>query len=166
MYRQGDFIIYGELGVFTVQKIAPLDIPDASEDDVFYHLMPYMGSGVHYAPVNGNAFMRPIMSAEEISAFVASIPSIAPAVCNDNRFNHVDTFYREMFKQHTNEALVAVIKGLSARMVDKKSKSSRAELLVKRARDILYSEISASLGIPVSEVPAYLTEQLGSENMI
>ena len=155
MYSVGEKIIYGENGVCTVAKVAPLDSSSAS-DKLFYHLEPLIGTGVYFAPVDSGAFMRPVISREEAEALIDAIPSIEPAVCHDNRFNHVDAFYKELFRQHSCEALVAIVKGLRLRMSEKKTKSSRAESTMKRAKDILHGELSIALGMEVQDVEDYI----------
>ena len=161
MYSVGDKIIFGENGVCTVEKIAPLDMSGAAADKLYYHLAPLIGNGVYFAPVDSNAFMRPVISREEAEALIASIDSIEPAICTDTRFNHVDAFYKELFKKHSCEALVAIVKGLKGKMSDKKTKSSRAESTMKRARDILHGELSIALGIEFSEVEDYISARVG-----
>ena len=162
MYSVGDKIIYGENGVCTVAKVAPLDMSGASADKLFYHLEPLIGSGIYYTPVDSQAFMRPVISREEAEALIDSMPSIAPAICYDSRFNQVDAFYKELFKQHSCEALVSIVKGLRERMSEKKTKSSRAESTMKRAKDMLHGELSIALGMDVAEVEDYIRERIGS----
>ncbi len=159
MCSVGDKIIYGENGVCTVDSIAPLPMSGATADKMYYHLSPYIGSGTYYTPVDSAAYMRKLMSREEAEALIASIPSIEPAICNDNRFNHVDAFYKNLFTEHSCEVLVSVIKGLNLRMTDRKSKSSRAEVTMKRAKEILYGELSVVLGINYPDVEAYIKER-------
>jgi len=161
MFSVGDHIVYGENGVCTISKIAPLEMQGASREKLYYYMTPLLGSGTYFTPVESGAYMREVMSRDEALAFIDSIPSIEPAICNDNRFNHVDAFYRELFKKHSCEALVSVVKGLSLRMSDKKSKSSRAELTMKRAKDILHGELSVALDIRIDEVENYIAERVG-----
>ena len=161
MYKIGEKIIYGENGVCTVEKIAPLDMSGAPKEKLYYHLTPLIGSGTYFAPVDTSAFMRPVISREEAEALIDSMPGIPPAICNDSRFNHVDAFYRELFKQHTNEALVSVIKGLRCRMAEKKTRSTRAEATMKRAKDILHGELSVALQIEFRDVEAYIENRVG-----
>ena len=85
MYSVGEKIVYGENGVCTVIKIAPLEISGASKDKLYYYLAPLIGTGVYYSPVDSGAFMRPVISREEAEALIDAIPGIAPAVCNDSR---------------------------------------------------------------------------------
>ena len=161
MFSVGDKIIYGENGVCIVEKIAPLEMSGAAKDKLYYSLRPLVGSGTYFTPVESGAFMRPIMSRDEAEAFIDTIPSIEPAICNDNRFNHVDAFYKELFKKHSCEALVSIIKGLHERMSERKTKSSRAESTMKRAKDILHGELSAALEIELSQIEAYIEGRIG-----
>ena len=161
MYYVGDKIIYGENGVCTIEKIGPLETGGFKNEKQYYHLSPLVGSGMVFSPVDSGAYMRPVINAEEANALIDSIPGIAPAVCYDNRFNHVDAFYRELFKQHSNEALVSVIKGLRIRMATKKSKSSRAEATMKRAKDILFGELSVALDLDMRQVEVYIEQRVG-----
>ena len=161
MFSVGEKIIYGENGVCTVSHIGSLPM-DGPEGKVYYHLTPLIGRGTYFAPVDSSAYMRPVMSREEAEAFIATIPDIAPAICNDTRFNHVDSFYKELFKLHTCEALVSVIKGLYSRMAQRKTKSSRAEATMKRAKDILHGELSVALGIGIDEVEDYISQRVAA----
>lgn len=161
MFAVGDKIIYAENGVCTVERIAPLPMAGSSQDKLYYHLVPYTGSGTYFAPVDSSAYMRAVIDRAAADALIDSIPNIEPAVCNDNRFNHVDAFYKELFKKHSNEALVSIIKGLNLRMADRKAKSSRAEATLKRAKDILHGELAVALEIEISEVEAYINARLG-----
>ena len=160
MFEIGDKIIYGENGVCTVEKIAPLEMQGASADKLYYYLTPYIGSGQYFAPVDSAAFMRRVISRDEADSFILTIPDIQPAICTDSRFNHVEAFYKELFRQHTNEALVALIKGLKERIGEKKNKSSRAEATMKRAKDILHGELSVALGIELDEVEQYIETKI------
>ena len=159
MFSVGDKIIYNESGVCIIEKIAPLDI--SSGDRLYYHLQPLVGSGTYFSPVDSSAFMRPVISREEAEALIAQIPEIQPAVCNDTRFNHVDAFYKELFRQHTPDALVAIIKGLRIRSSGKKAKSSRAEATMKRAKEALYGELSVALNLAYSATEEYVRNQIG-----
>lgn len=161
MYSVGDKIVYGESGVCTVEKVAPLAMQGAPQDKLYYYLTPLSGTGTYFTPVDSSAFMRYVITKDEANALIDSIPEIAPAICNDNRFNHVDAFYKDLFKQHSCEALVSVVKGLSIRLSEKKTKSSRAEITMKRARDMLHGELSVALDIPLTDVDNYITDRIG-----
>ncbi len=162
MFSVGEKIVYGENGVCTVEKIAPMEGSSCEKGKLYYFLSPLIGSGIYYAPIDSAVFMRAVISKDEAEALIASIPSIEPAICTDNRFNHVYAFYRDLFKLHTNEALVSIIKGLSIRMSEKKTKSGRNEATLKRAKDILHGELSVALGMGLDEVEAYIVSKTGA----
>ena len=161
MFEVGEKIIYGENGVCTVEKIEPLAMSGAPRDKLYYHLIPLIGSGTYYAPVDSGAYMRPVMSREEAEALIDAMPGIAPAVCDDNRFNHVDAYYKGLFRQHSCEALVAIVKGLRCRIASRKTRSSRAEATMKRARDMLHGELSVALDLDLNEVEGYIASRIG-----
>ena len=133
----------------------------APKEKLYYYLTPLIGSGTYFTPVDSAAFMRPVISREEAEALIDAIPGIPPAICYDSRFNHVDAFYRDLFKQHSNEALVSVIKGLRCRMAERKTRSTRAEATMKRAKDILHGELSVALDMDVRQVEGYIMERVG-----
>jgi len=162
MYSVGDKIIYGETGVCTVESIGPLEISGAPKDRLYYSLRPLVGSGTYFAPVDSGVYMRPVMSRAEAEALIDAMPGIEPALCNDSRFNHVDAFYKELFRQHSCEALVSIVKGLHCRMAERKTKSSRAEATMKRARDMLHGELSVALDLDIREVESYIDSRIGS----
>ena len=161
MFEVGDKIIYGENGVCTVEKIAPLGISGASQDKLYYYLTPLVGSGTYFTPVDSGAFMRPVISRNEAEALIDAMPGIEPAICSDNRFNHVDAFYKELFRQHSCEVLVSIVKGLHLRMAERKTKSSRAEATMKRAKDMLLGELSVALDMQMDEVEPYIFSRVG-----
>ncbi len=162
MFLVGDKIIYGENGVCTVEKIEPLSIPGTSRDKLYYHLTPLVGTGTYFTPVDSGAYMRPVMSREEAEALIDAMPGIEPAVCNDNRFNHVDAFYKDLFRLHSCETLVAIVKGLHSRMAERKTRSSRAEATMRRAKDMLHGELAVALGIDIQDVESYILSRIGS----
>ena len=163
MYSIGDKIIYGENGVCTVDRIAALPMAGSPRDKMYYHLSPFVGTGVYFAPVDSNVFMRPVISREEAEALIDAMPGIEPAVCNDNRFNHVDAFYKELFRRHSCEALVAIVKGLRQRMAERKTKSSLAEATLKRAKDMLHGELAVALEIDLKDVEEYIRSRIGEK---
>ena len=138
MYQVGDKIVYGENGVCTIVCIAPLNVSGASRDRLYYHLSPLIGSGTYFAPVDTTAF-----------------------ICKDSRFNHVDAFYKDLFRTHSCDALVSIVKGLRQRMGERKTRSSRAESTMKRAKDMLNGELSVALDLDLRDVDDYVRSRIG-----
>ena len=163
MFAVGEKIVYGEHGVCTVDKVAPLDMSGVSKNKLYYHLSPLIGSGTYFTPVDSDAFMRPVMGRQEAEALIDAMPGIEPAICLDNRFNHVDAFYKELFRTHSCEVLVSIVKGLNSRMAERKTKSSRAEATMKRAKEMLHGELAVALDMDISEVEPYILSRIGKK---
>ena len=161
MFQVGDKIVYGENGVCTIVRIAPLNVSGAPRDRMYYHLAPLIGSGTYFAPVDTTAFMRPVMSRAEAEALIDRMPGIEPAVCADSRVNHVDAFYKDLFRTHSTDALVSIVKGLRQRMDERKTRSSRAESTMKRAKDMLNGELSVALELDLCDVDDYVRSRIG-----
>ncbi len=105
--------------------------------------------------------MRPVISREEAEALIDAIPGIEPAVCNDSRFNHVDAFYKELFQAAQLRGAGRHRQGPAGKLAERKTKSSRAESTMKRAKDILHGELIA-LGIELTEVEDYIAQRIGT----
>ena len=58
MYEIGQYIIYGENGVCTVDAIGPLSMRGSDKDRIYYTLSPYVGTGTFYAPVDTKVYME------------------------------------------------------------------------------------------------------------
>jgi len=158
MFEIGEKIIYGENGVCTVDAIGPLSMRGADNSRDYYTLTPLVGKGTFYAPVDTKVFMRKVMSKKEAEEFIERLDDIEPAVCQDVRFTHVDAFYKELFQQHTCEALVAMLKGIYSQ--ERNTRSNRIDTVMRRAKEILNSELSVALGIPYEETEGYVAEHL------
>ena len=161
MFAVGEKIVYGEHGVCTVDKVAPLDMSGVSKNKLYYHLTPLIGNGTFFTPVDSEAYMRPVMDRQAAEALIDAIPGIEPAICTDSRFNHVDAFYKELFRAHSCEVLVSIVKGLNTRMAERKTKSSRAEATMKRAKEMLHGELAVALDMDVAEVEPYILSRIG-----
>ena len=104
-------IIYGENGVCTVECIAPL-AGAAADSKALLSPSPVYRRRNLFCAGGFRGIYAPVMSRDEAEALIAAIPGIEPAICNDTRFNHVDAFYKQLFKRAQREALVSIVKGL------------------------------------------------------
>lgn len=158
MYEIGDHIIYGENGVCSVEAIGPLTMRGSDKDRIYYTLSPYVGTGTFYAPVDTKVYMRPVITKKEAEDFLSKVGKIEPAVCQDIRFTHVDAFYKELFQEHSCEALAALLKGIFSQ--ERNTRSNRIDMVMKRAKEILSSELSVALEVPYAEMEETVTQRL------
>ena len=70
----------------------------------------------------------------------------------------MDAFYKEMFRKHTCEALVALLKGIYGQ--ERANRSNRIDTVTKRAKEILNGELSVATGIPYEKIEDYIQSRL------
>ncbi len=166
MYAVGDKIMYGEQGACEVMEVGCVAIQGIAKDRVFYTLQPVSGGSTIYAPVDSPVFTRPIMSRDEAETFLAKIPGIAPQVCPETKATRADAYYKSVFSSHSSEALVAMLKGISPEgpaCGRRNTLNLRLERIVRRAKDLLMSELAASLEIPAEEAQQRFLEAFLSQ---
>lgn len=158
MYALGEKIMYGEQGACEVLQIGPVAMQGIAKDRLFYTLRPVAGGGTIYAPVDSPVFTRPVMSRGEAESFLASIPGITPTVCTETKVTRADAFYKSIFSSHSNEALVALLKGLApdGSSSRRHTLNLRMERVMKRARELLESELSAAMDVSPEEAQTLL----------
>lgn len=159
MYAVGEKIMYGEQGACEVLEIGHVAMQGIAKDRLFYTLRPVVSGGTIYAPVDSPVFMRPVMSRGEAESFLAKVPDIAPTVCTETKVTRADAFYKSIFSSHSNEALVALLKGISPDVLSggrRHTLNLRLERIVKRARELLEGELSAAMDISGEEAQKLL----------
>lgn len=162
MYQVGEMIIYGGEGVCKVEAVGTLAMTGVKRDRQYYTLAPLYRPGRIYAPVDTAVFMRPILSKQEAEDLVKAIPDIEAASCTHRNPRILGEYYQEMMRTRSCDSMVRIIK-----MAHHKGQARRArgvkpgqvdERYLKRAEDMLYGELAASLGIPREEVVCYITK--------
>lgn len=164
MYALGEKIIYGEQGACEVMAVGHVAMQGIAKDRLFYTLRPVVGGGgTIYAPVDSPVFTRAVMSREEAERFLASIPGIPPTYCTETKVTRADAFYKSIFSSHSSEALVALLKGLTGGDSHRRTLNLRMERVVKRAHDLLESELSAAMEITPEEAQTLLARAFRKE---
>lgn len=164
MYASGEKIIYGEQGACEVMGVGPVAMQGIAKDRLFYTLRPMVGGGgTIYAPVDSPVFTRPVMTRSEAEHFLARIPQIAPTVCTETKVTRADAFYKSIFSSHSSDALVGLLKGLlgGEGAGRRRTLNLRMERVVKRARELLESELSAAMEITPQEAQSLLAHAFG-----
>ncbi len=165
MFELGQLIIYASRGVCRVQDIGPLDMEDTG-DRVYYTLSPVYGKGTFYIPVDSNAFMRPIMTADEAESFINDIGDIKGDIYANKNMVSLKEHYATIVQSHDSEKLVQLIKGIweKAHIAEKNGKHPAQidKQFMEQAEELLYGELACSLGIPREEVVAYISDKINS----
>lgn len=165
MFKKGDYIIYGTVGVCEVTDITTLNMEGAKKDRLYYVLCPrYDKSSKLFTPVdNEKIVMRPILTKEEACELVDEIPEIEALWTANDKMR--EEMYKEVIKSGSCRELIKIIKALylrkKARIEQGKKTTSMDERYLKIAEDNLYSELSVPLGIPRENMVDYISDRIG-----
>ena len=166
MFEQGSLIMYGSTGVCRVEDVAPMaGSRGVDKNRLFYKLSPVYGSGTIYVPVDTKIFMRTILSHDEALELIHRIPEIQELDDESSKDWHTLTVtYQERIHSHDCEDLVSLIKAVYSKTHSGSENGKRPykidQEFKKRAEALLHSELSASLDIPLDEVPRFIAQEL------
>lgn len=162
MFEIGSLMIYDTTGVCKVLDIGvPEGFPVADKNRKYYKLTPVFGSGTIYIPVDTKVFMRPVITKEEADALIRKIPEIREDICDSHNLKILEDHYKASLTSHDCEDLVQLIKTVYVKKknLEKSGKKTGKtdQQYMKRAKQLLYEELSIALDIPVTEMEDYIT---------
>lgn len=162
MYRIGDLIVYSGEGVCRVEDIGTPNSSGAQSARIYYTLAPLYRTGLVYTPVDGNVFMRPVISREEAIALIRQIPDTEAAACEERNLRFLTEHYQSCLQRHDCLETVKLIKSIGQKRQNAASRGKKLgqidERYRKRAEDLLYGELAVALDIPREEIAAYIAE--------
>lgn len=164
MYKIGQNIIYGNVGVCYVRDIAAgQEIGlDAGQ---YYVLEPRYENGTIYTPVDTTRiFMRPVISKAEADSLIDQIPLMKAIPDNTRNIQELRTHYKMVIDRHDCAGLIGLSMSIHAKETEKKQHGHKLgqvdEKYMKQAESSLYEEFSVALEIPAQEVPRYIRSRL------
>lgn len=170
MFSKNEFIIYGDTGVCEVIDICT---PSSSnEGKLYYKLLPVFEKCVILVPTDAKVFMRPVITKQQAIELIYKIPSINVSIPKFQSCRQLKEYYRSAFTFHTCDELVLMIKTISTKIDNQCSlgkKPCQTDLkYIKKAKELLYGELSIVLDIPLKEVPGFIENTISefeSKNM-
>lgn len=165
MFEVGSLLIYDTTGVCKVLEIGvPSGLPVANKDRKYYKLAPVFGSGTIYIPVDTKVFMRPVITREEAESLIKKIPEIREDICETHNQKVLEDHYKASLMTHECEDLVQLIKTVytKKKTLERNGKKTGKtdQTYMKRAKQLLYEELSIALDIPVAEVEDYIARTI------
>ena len=165
MYQVGDFVFYGGTGVCRVMDITRRDFSGVERDQCYYVLKPLYQDCTIYTPVDKlMAITRPVISKEEAELLIDQIPAIETEVYQSNVLSQLQDQYEACLKTYDCAELMKLSMSIYAKKLaaEKARRKFGAvdEKYMKRAEDLLFGELAASLDLPKSEVPAYIANRV------
>lgn len=151
----------GGHGVCRVVDIVGNPIDRLDRKKKYYLLEPVFEKGsTVYAPVDSDKIlMRPIMTREEAEELIARITEIETVWIQEER--NREQMYKEAIRTYDCNTLVEIIKTLYLRKQNRLHEGKKVlasdEQYLRKAEELLYSEMSISLSIPKEKVEEYIT---------
>ncbi len=155
----GELIIYGETGVCRVEDIVEKEF--AGSVRPCYKLCPLYQSCTIFSPAdNENVYMRPILSCAEAESLIEGINTLNPEAYTTNSPRELSELYSKIIKRHDCTELVTLTLSIQKKkekcIEQKKKLSAIDERFLKKAEDLLFGELAASLGIDKPSVREYI----------
>lgn len=166
MYAIGELIYYGQIGVCRVAGIGvPAFLENETDAPLYYTLEPVQKKGNVFVPVEGDTFIRPIMTKEEALALIDRIPFIGNTVRSGKNLQGIAQAYSEKMRSHNLEDLVSLILAINEKKRQRAAANRKIgnidESYLKRAEALLYGEIGLALGIEEASVPEFIKDRIG-----
>ena len=165
MFRIGDLVVYGKMGVCTITAISSMSFGGDDEAD-YYVLCPKSDrSSCVYVPCNNAqllARMRPLLTKEEIDRLLRDAHDEQIEWIDDKNERTVQ--FRDIVTQGDRGRLICLVRCLldeqKARATDGKKLSSADEAVLKECVRLVEEEFSCALDISPQDVGAYIREAL------
>ena len=164
MFKVNDVVKYGANGVCRVVDISVMTFGD--NDAEYYILQPLRArESKYYVPTQSEtlvARMQMILSEDDVYALIKDIPSCSFGWV-DNDKKRLET-YSAVISSGNRHDIIGVIRTLYGKKCDLEKSGKRLhvadERLMKDAERIIHDEFAAVLNIEISEVGAFIAQNL------
>lgn len=165
MFKKGDHVVYGNLGVCTVKDVTTRKFDGLDEAHPYYVLEPLYQDGVLYVPAdNPKIFLREVITAEEANRLIDAMPSLQGEAFHSRSAQELTSHYEQAMRSHSCEELV----GLTMSIYNKKKELARQnkkfgrvdEHFMRQAEESLDGEFAVALGIPKEQVHEYIARRI------
>lgn len=160
MFRVGEYIVYGSVGVCRVEAIGPISIEKSEADRMYYTLVPVYETGSKvFTPVdNHKVIMRPVLSKEEAQQLIDEIPEVETLWVPFEKGR--EEIYKEAMKKCDCREWIKIIKTLylrkQARIAEGKKAVNTDEKYLHIAEEALYGELAIPLNMKPDEVLKFI----------
>lgn len=168
MYKAGDFVLYGGIGVCTIKDIIECTTENQwmfEKGIRYYVLNPLYQTCTIFCPVgNSKVFMRPVIKREEAERLIDMIPFIQAEAYHNRLIRQLSEHYEASINTHNCMDWIKLTMSIyeKKRLLEKEKKKLGAvdEKYLKRAEDLLHGEMSVALGISKDRIPEYIAARV------
>ncbi|MEA4920328.1 MAG: CarD family transcriptional regulator [Clostridiaceae bacterium] len=168
MYKIGDLVVYGNNGVCKIIDIVMMKAVKKDVKQPFYVLALLHQKCTIFAPVNSTkVFMRPIISKTEAERLIDLIPTLRVEAYHNRALHELSEHYKASLSTHDCADLIELTLSIYAKKqsaeLQKRKIGVVDEKFMKKAEDLLFSELSAALGISKDKVQEYIAERVNDK---
>lgn len=162
MFKKGDYVVYGNVGVCRIENIGPVSIGMEGKD--YYTLIPVYGKNSRlYTAVDSNkVVIRPVLTKEETDTLLDEMTELDTLWITDEKRR--EEIYKEAMRTCDCKEWVRMIKTLYLRKMERTSRGKKAtssdEKYLHLAEENLYGELAFSLQIPKDQVGEFITGRI------
>ena len=159
MYQKNDFVMYGSVGVCSVDGTCVRD-----DGNAYYVLQPvFTKNSIIYAPVNNcKVSIRNIISRDEADEIIDMMPEVEPFTISNRREKEME--YKKALKSGKHNEWLRLVKTLYNRKSEnvnyRQSFSETDRMLLCSAERLLNGELAVALQIPFEKVSDYIMSRL------
>lgn len=170
MFEKGQLIMCGGHGVCRVVSITDNPVDRRDKVRKYYVLEPlFEKASTIYTPVdNDKVIMRRVMTKEEAEELTKRVTEIDTVWIQEEKKR--EQMYKEAIRTYDCRSLVQVIKTLYIRKQNRiqegKKVLSSDEQYLRKAEELLYSEMSVALSIPREEVETYIKDVVSRQESV
>lgn len=166
MYKIGEKIIYGAEGIMRIADVEDVEIAGSTAKYYVLESVERPTAGRTYVPVENEqlvARMRPLLTREEVSELLSSVGDLPTAEWTADSRSRAEHF-RRIVESGDRAMLLAMIRDIYAAGQRRRSEGKKNyvadEAAMRKAEKLLYSELSEVLGIPESDVPELIKNEI------
>ncbi len=170
MFEKDQLIMCGGHGVCRVVSITDNPVDRRDKVRKYYVLEPlFEKASTIYTPVdNDKVIMRRVMTKEEAEELTKRVTEIDTVWIQEEK--NREQMYKEAIRTYDCRSLVQVIKTLYMRKQNRiqegKKVLSSDEQYLRKAEELLYSEMSVALSIPREEVETYIKDVVSRQESV
>ena len=170
MFEKDQLIMCGGHGVCRVVSITDNPVDRRDKVRKYYVLEPLFekASTIYTPVVNDKVIMRRVMTKEEAEELTKRVTEIDTVWIQEEKKR--EQMYKEAIRTYDCRSLVQVIKTLYIRKQNRiqegKKVLSSDEQYLRKAEELLYSEMSVALSIPREEVETYIKDVVSRQESV
>lgn len=164
MFSVGELVMYGQIGVCRIQEIAVPSFCDPGENRQYYVLEPLHQNGTVFVPVDAKVSIRRVINKQEADRLIDLIPTMARQDFDGASLQELKQHYADALRSQDCgdliELIISIYDKKQRRIQNNQKVGSIDEDAMRRAEELLYSELAVALDLPGDQVQKYIAARV------